>query len=381
MFINQPTIICNLTAGIFLSFTSLVNAATIYACKDKAGTILYSNNACSPNTVEVYHRLVSPSLTTTQSISTSVNINLQTDSVFSPTSFWYQDISKARIDGNSANWTAEFLRQKAAYFGTVGINTYSYSAPVFTVDDTVKSVKVEFNNCQNKSSVDAGFLAQMSAVPIPKYAIPATGGDDEMAIYKPSTGEYWEMWHTKHDAVTGVWSACWGGKIDNTKLSDGVFPSYYGTTATSLPFIGGQITAEELSRGEIRHAIGISLVDLSNWDVVSWPAHRSDGSNPLKLMNRIAEGQRFRLDPTVNVDALPLGKAGKTIARAAQKYGFVVWDKAGAITLRAQNANGYTAQGLADPYPAVYEYMPLWKILQGFPFERLQFLPRNYGKP
>ena len=31
--------------------------------------------------------------------------------------------------------------------------------------------------------------------------------------------------------------------------SDGTFYKYYGTTATSLPFLGGQITAEELARG------------------------------------------------------------------------------------------------------------------------------------
>ena len=72
---------------------------------------------------------------------------------------------------------------------------------------------------------------------------------------------------------------------------------------------------------------------------------------------------------------------GKTIAKAAQKYGFVVWDKAGAITLRAQNPKSYTRLGLPDPYPALFKETAVYAILNGFPWERLQFLPMDYGKP
>jgi hypothetical protein len=161
----------------------------------------------------------------------------------------------------------------------------------------------------------------------------------------------------------------------------GIWPNHYGTTATSLPFIGGQITPAELERGEIDHVLGISLVDTESWKVISWPATRSDGSNPKNEPNRIAEGQRFRLDPGVNVDALKLPPAGKTIARAAQKYGFVVWDKAGAITLRAENPKSYTLKGGENPYPKLFDNKPAWAILQGMPWEKLQFLPMDYGKP
>jgi hypothetical protein len=60
---------------------------------------------------------------------------------------------------------------------------------------------------------------------------------------------------------------------------------------------------------------------------------------------------------------------------------FVVWDKAGAITLRAQNPKSYTKLGQADPYPALFQGTPVYAILNGFPWERLQFLPMDYGKP
>ena len=83
----------------------------------------------------------------------------------------------------------------------------------------------------------------------------------------------------------------------------------------------------------------------------------------------------------MDVEKLNLSPVGKTIARAAQKYGFVIWDKAGAITLRADNPKSYTRLGQKDLYPEIFGSKPAWSILQGFPWDKLQFLPVNYGKP
>jgi hypothetical protein len=303
-----------------------------------------------------------------------------TDAVFSPTSFWYTPIpADAPLHPNSAAFVTEFLRQKAAYYGTVTINTRDYASPVFVAAAGAPTVKVTQWDCQKKGYTDTSLAQQWAAVPIPAYAVPSKGTDAEMTIYQPSTQTVWEFWQTQ--LVNGQWQACWGGRLQNALTSNGVFYQYYGTTATSLPFLGGQITAEELQRGEIRHAIGIALVDAERSDIFSWPANRSDGLNPLNAPNRILEGLRFRLDPTVNVDALSMSAAGKIIAKAAQKYGFVVWDRAGALSVRAQNAVSYTALGQTDPYPALFNGHPNYDVLTGFPWNRLQFLPKDYGKP
>ena len=216
-------------------------------------------------------------------------------------------------------------------------------------------------------------------MPIPAYAEPADGTDAEMTIYQPSTDTIWEFWQARK--AGGQWQACWGGRMQNASKTPGIWPHPYGTTATGLPFLGGQITAEELQRGEIQHAMGIGLVDLESSNVFSWPANRSDGDNPKGAPNRIPEGLRFRLNPSVNVDALKMHPVGRIIAKAAQKYGFVVWDKGGAIVLRAQNPKSYTNHGQADPYPALFKGTPSYAILDGFPWDRLQFLPMDYGKP
>lgn len=305
---------------------------------------------------------------------------LPTDSVFAPDSFWYSPIPKdAPLHADSTAFVGEFLRQKKSYYGNVNINTKSYASPVYVVDADAPVTQVSEWDCQKKKFKDKGLAQQWDAVPIPSYAEPADGTDAEMAIYQPATNTIWEFWRTRK--VDGAWQACWGGRLTKASKSDGVFPGNYGTTGTSLPFIGGQITAEELRRGEIRHAIGISLVDTEHFNVKSWPAHRSDGYNPKKQSNRIPEGLRIRLNPEVNVDQLHMHPVAKIIAKAAQKYGFVIWDKAGAISLRAQNPKSYTALGKPDPYPALFKGTSSSSILDGFPWDQLQFLPKDYGQP
>ncbi|HEX9172378.1 MAG TPA: DUF4124 domain-containing protein [Telluria sp.] len=305
---------------------------------------------------------------------------LVTDAIFAPGSFWYAPIpANAPLHANSAGFVADFLRQKKAYYGTVNINTSAYASPVYIAASDTPTTKVGYSNCQKKSYPEPGLEAQWAAVPIPAFALPADGSDAEMTVYQPSTDTLWEFWVTRQ--IAGGWQACWGGKMSNVSASDGTWPHPYGTTATGLPFVGGQITAEELSRGEIRHAIGISLVEAEAASVVSWPARRSDGHNPQAAPNRIPEGLRLRLDPAIQVDALPMSTAGKIIARAAQKYGFVVWDKAGALSIRAQNPKSYTALGKPDPYVALFAGQPSYAVLNGFPWDRLQFLPKDYGKP
>lgn len=304
---------------------------------------------------------------------------LLTDSVFAPDSFWYKPIpADAPLHPNSDAFVAEFLRQKKAFYGTVSISLESWASPVYVVGPEVPKRRIAQWQCM-RWALDPELARQWAEVPWPAYAVPAGGADAEMTIYQPSTDTVWEFWQTRK---TGdQWQACAGGRIQNASKSDGRWPAYFGVTATGLPFLGGQVTAEELRRGEIRHVIGISIPEPEAASVISWPAGRSDGANPKGEPNRIPEGTRFRLDPSVNVDALRMRPAGKVIAKAAQKYGFVLWDKAGAIGIRAQNPKSYTAAGLPDPYPAVLNNAPPWAVLEGFPWDKLQFLPKDYGKP
>lgn len=373
-----------LYSALFIANINTSQATSIYRCVSTTGKVSYTGVPCAAGTtstaINLFNINSDNTITKIQTNNIINNTALFTDQIFSTNSFWYKPIPlSVTLHPNSVNFVKEFIRQKTSYYNNVNINTYSYSSPVYIASASTPKVKVAFNNCQKKTWVDPVFMNMMSAVPIPDIAKQSNGTDGEMSIYQPSTDTLWEMWKAKKDEA-GQWFACWGGKISNAAQNTGIFQKYYGTTASGLPFIGGQVTAEELQRGEIKHAIGIALVDLEKSSIFSWPANRSDGWNPNNAPNRIAEGQRFRLDPSVNVDALSMSKVGKIIAKAAQKYGFVVWDKAGSVSIRAQNAVSYTATGKPNPYTALYENKPAYTILNNFPWNKLQFLPMNYGK-
>jgi hypothetical protein len=300
--------------------------------------------------------------------------------VFSPGSFWYKPLPPdTPIHPNSKQFVREFLRQKQSYYGTVGINTVTYASPVYVADETTPRVVVRPLDCQNRGSIDRSLAEQWKSVPIPAYAQPADGTDSEMTVYNPATDTIWEFWIARKN--NGAWEACWGGMMDKASRNPGIWPLPYGTTATGLPFLGGQLSIDELMNRKIDHVIGIALVDTEKASVFSWPANRSDGFNPQNEKDRIPEGIRFRLDPTVDVNGLKMHPVGKAIARAAQTYGFVVWDKAGAITLRAENPKSLTARKLPDPFGTIFDGTPQYAILEGFPWDRLQFLPMDYGKP
>ena len=300
--------------------------------------------------------------------------------IFASDSFWYRPIPKdAPLHPNSDNFAADFLQQMKAHYGHVGINTNKFSAPIYPVGPAVPKVAVQVWDCQNKGYLDKGLAKQIASVPIPPYALPADGSDAHMVVYQAASDSLWEFWKARN--IDGQWQACWGGGMQSVSKSNGIWPRYYGPTATGLSFIGGIITVDELRRGRIDHVMAIALAQVDDWRVVSWPANRSDGYNPSKLPNRIPEGLRFRLDPTVDVDALKLHPIAKIIAKAAQTYGFVVSDKGGAIMLFAEDPKRFTTLGQPNPYPELWNGAPSYAVLAHFPWGRLQFLPMNYGRP
>ena len=69
------------------------------------------------------------------------------------------------------------------------------------------------------------------------------------------------------------------------------------------------------------------------------------------------------------------------VAKAAQKYGFIVWDKAGTVSICAEAAAGYQAQGIADPCSGILDNFKLYNVIDGIPWDGMQFLPMNYRKP
>ncbi|GAB76706.1 hypothetical protein SAMN05421595_1838 [Austwickia chelonae] len=299
---------------------------------------------------------------------------------FSPDSFFYDDISSAPLDPNSAAIGASVATQVAEHWGGIAaFNAHAWNSTFYRVDANTPRVRVKWSNCFKWNWTPKNLYDGRKVfvdVPIPSYATSAPGSDGAMSIYDPATDTSWEFWQMKKDA-SGDWQSCQGGRIDKVSKAAGQYPLGFGVSAAGISMTGGMISAEEIRRGRIDHAMYLAVVQARHFTEYSWPAVRSDGYT--KDPNLPLEGQRLRLDPTLDVDSLNITPFAKTVAKAAQKYGFIVSDKGGAVALIGESGQSLKATTGTDPWPQLLGGSD-HEALRGFPWNRLQALPKDYGK-
>jgi hypothetical protein len=303
------------------------------------------------------------------------------DVPFSPSSPWITPIpADATPAPDSAAVVANLDQQIRSNYGRVVLNATQYTATLYTVDASQPLVNVEFDNCQNKPSLPAGLAKALTGVPIPNGAVGSPGSDSETSIYQPSANRLWEFWKFEPQPH-GRYSACWGGEITDVSQNLGVFPSPYGATASGLPLAAFVIRINEVAEGEIDHALGIEVIN-ARLGVASWPADRSDGNGGGDNATDPMEGQRFRLNPGLNLSKLGLNPLARMVARAIQKYGMIVTDQStGALAIQAQDPGPYEeAHDGQDPYASVSNGESVDSVLQGIPWSQLQAMPTNYGR-
>jgi hypothetical protein len=282
---------------------------------------------------------------------------------FSPTSVWNTPLpADAAVDPNSQAYVNELVRQVQSY--GPWMNTTSYSTPVYVVAANQATQHVTLDTW------GPDLQAAFDAVPIPANAQAASGTDEHMVIWQPSTDKMWEFW-LMHQQANG-WHARWGGEMDDVSTNPGYFThtgltNNWGATATGLPLLGGLVSQADLQRGHIDHALAISLVEAqpATW---SWPAQRTDGGDFTPNITPIPEGTRFRLDPTLNIPSLHLPALDRMIAQAAQTYGIIVRDKAGAVSFYGQDpktmATNPWPQAFSNQYPNTYLSWLPWNHMQ-----------------
>lgn len=276
--------------------------------------------------------------------------------LFAPSSVWNAPVpANAPLAADSAALVARLARETSAR--GAWINTTEWSTPVYVVPASQRTVPVRVARADDRLNSD------MAAVPIPRGARPAAGDDAQLTVWQPSTDTAWELWRARR-GVLGRWSAEWGGRIDSVSTSPGWLRAPYGATATSLPLLGGLIMTSEMRSGRIDHALALAVPAPARRFVP--PAQRGDGYDPAP--DAIPEGTRFRLDPTVNVEALGLPPVGVAIARAMQRYGAIVRDRAGSVTFYAEDP----APTGGDPYPRIMGGQTPKQVLARFPWHRLQ---------
>ena len=296
------------------------------------------------------------------------------EQLFAPTSFWNAPVpADAPLDTKSAAYVTrlqQLLRRWSPY-----VNTTRYSTPVYTVPADQPTVRVTLDK-ENSEDLQA----VLESVPIPPRARPADGSDAHMVIWQPTTDTMWEFWGMRK-RLDG-WHTRYGGRITNVSTHPGHYRAVtteagqytehprWGATATSLPLLGGLMRIDELEAGRVDHALAIALPEIRA-NAYSWPAQRTDGQS--YNLNAIPQGVRFRLDPKLDLSQIEMSPIVRTIATAAQRYGIVVRDGAGAVTFFAEDptptgSNPFLGDG------GLFGGDYISNQLRAFPWEHLQVL-------
>ena len=287
------------------------------------------------------------------------------ESPFACDSVWNARLpNNVPVASTSTAYTATVEGQLAHY--GAWINSYSYSIPVYKVGPGQSRVPVTLDiGGAGADSLAAAFHA---GVPIPTSAVAARGTDQSMVVWQPSSDTLWEFWHAQK--VGGVWHARWGGVMHDVSANPGYYSNrdYWGASASGLSILGGLISPAELRSGRIDHALAMAIPKAAAGRFV-FPAQRTDGSD--RSSSAIPEGTRFRLSPRINVASLHLPRFTEMVALAAQRYGLIVRDQAGAVSLYVQQP----APGNPNPYygrGGLFDGEGPAELLHDFPWRDLE---------
>jgi hypothetical protein len=295
---------------------------------------------------------------------------------FSASGFWNAPLAaSAPLDPDSAAAIGALDREVALEQAKdeLNINTTAWSVPIYTVPASQPLVKVTLNKPHSRRNP---LQAAWREVPIPPGAQPAKGTDKHLDVWQPSTDKLWEFWAFEWTPSGPV--AQWGGAMRNVSKNPGAYDTgawphaqpLWGASGSSLSIAGGLITFEDLKHGVINHALMISLPDIRA-GVYASPAQRADGTADSPLA--IPEGAHLRLDPNLDLATLHLPRPTLMIARAAQRYGILVMDKAPNIAFDAQDPEPTGANPYTGP-TGYFEGEGPYRLLDSFPWSHLQLL-------
>jgi len=280
----------------------------------------------------------------------------------------------AEIDPHSDDYV-NLIVQAGVTDGFV-IEFKQFSSPVYFTDSGTPRVDVFLACGQDYAGVD--FLKD---VPIPFFAeaandvdgadnpIPqgvcgdAADQDNQMVILNLETRCEYDMFQARFE--NGKWVASWANSISLD--SQGFYEKGFSARGSGFTTLAGLIWPDELKNGEIKHALGFSYPGVAAGGPVS-PATESDGIST--GLWALPEGARLQLDPSLNLDTLGLTPYAKTIAKALQAYGMILFDD-GSSGVSIEAIDPKSTQGNA--YEGLFPDVD-FPELNDIPLDRLRLL-------
>lgn len=269
---------------------------------------------------------------------------------------WYQDISSAPVDPESATVIA-WLASMNIWTGNPALLPPARMQIDFSIEVLEANGSTPF-----RSFIPTGdfYDPDCDEVPVP---VPAGGaiegepdyqcagdGDCHLIVVHPPTKRLYEMWRANIEGSDfyGGCLAVWDMSI--TYPADGRGEQCSSADAAGFPIAPLLFSADEVAAGQINHAIRFVLPNnRMRHRVYVHPATHSTGatSGPASAP---PYGARLRLRADFPLNTLP-NEGARVVARAMQKYGILLSD-GGNIALTAQSDRFTTAKwsGLLGPH-------------------------------
>jgi hypothetical protein len=221
------------------------------------------------------------------------------------------------VDSESAEKIAYWLTQ--IRWPNLGLRQFSTAVAVATPTSPSYTISCTVYACPD--------MNQFGPVPIPAGTRPDPSSDGHLAVWDPVNRREWDFW------ISGCPTACQqtGGGGSFTHSHAPWVP--FAANAAGWPLLAGIVHPEEIAAGHIDHPLVFASPNVGIGHVC--PANHSDGQNA--DARALKEGTLLQLDPTVDVDALPVPGWQKTLARAMQRYGMYLVDGAGSFSIRTEN--------------------------------------------
>ncbi len=242
--------------------------------------------------------------------------------VFPPDNPWNRDISGDSVDPNSARYIASINRSDNKFlhadFGSPG----EYGIPFVVVPGTQPKVPITY--------VEYGDESDPGPFPIPPDAPVEAGDDHHVLVIDKDNCILYELYHAEY--VDPGWEAGSGAVWDlrSNKLRPETWTS---ADAAGLPIFPGLARYDEVTAGEIRHALRFTVERTQRAYIHPATHYASDSSDP----NLPPMGLRLRLK--ANYDISRYTGMAKVILTALKKYGMIV----------ADNGTSWFITGATDP--------------------------------
>lgn len=262
---------------------------------------------------------------------------------------WVERIAtNAAIDPNSAEMVAGLASEKFQ------MSHKLWTVPLYYADKSTPRHDVPLT-----AGWQEGYLRN---VPVPGDAEPDPSEDAHLAIVDRSSGCVYDFWGASRsgDGLTA--------KLGNAIPidSDGAYAGGLGSRGSGFSAAAGIVTADELRKGSIGHALVFAYPKTRSGGPVG-AATKSDGQS--SGTDAIPEGAKVRLDPSIDLDSLGLNRYELIIAKAMQRYGMILGDTSGGFTIYSQHPQSLPAGAYDGLLPD-----DTWVDLTKIPTDKLQVL-------